>query len=115
MSCCCFELDLNLKIYSNHYKGRKTALWIFCIKKRIDKMLIGEMGVAELRFCEKNLPLLQLISIRDLGITPPIYGIEENTILLNYSTPPYNQAGESNFSDSHFLIQILKLMVHQQH
>ena len=64
MSCCCFELDLNLKIYSNHYKGRKTALWIFCIKKRIDKVLIGEMRVAKLRFWQKNLPLFKIISIR---------------------------------------------------
>ena len=39
-------------------------LWIFCIKKRIDKVLIGEMGVTKLRFWEENLPLFQLISIR---------------------------------------------------
>ena len=64
VSCCCFEPDLNLNIYSNHYKGRKTALWIFCVKKRIDKKLIGEMGVANLRCWKKKLPLFQLISIR---------------------------------------------------
>ena len=36
----------------------------FCIKKTIDKVLIGEMGAAKLRFWEKKLPLFQLISIR---------------------------------------------------
>ena len=45
-------------------------------------------------------------------------GFEENTILprLNYSAPPYNEAGDSsNLSRSHFLIQMFKLTVHQQH